>query len=154
MRKIAMKHCAWCARAWAGKWPSKVTQKEIANEIGISPSLICSSIRKFFDENHKLVDQPFGRNHLDDVRKVVEAYASIGGEFEKPIAETPMRPRASLENDARQEHAWLLRAEGLKLKEIGQRLGVTSERARAMIKKFGSKMKRAMRRTRWHYEND
>ncbi len=34
---------------------------------------------------------------------------------------------------SRYEHAWRLRREGLKLREIGPRLGVSLERARQMV---------------------
>jgi len=50
---------------------------------------------------------------------------------------------------ARYEHAWLLRAEGLKLKQIGNRLGCSNERARQMINQFGRKMSWAMRDVSW-----
>ncbi len=50
--------------------------------------------------------------------------------------------------DARREHAWLLRAEGAKLKEIGYRLGISVNRARWLVIKHGYRVGRAMRRTR------
>ncbi len=50
---------------------------------------------------------------------------------------------------ARKEHAWLLRAEGMKLKEIGARLNVTGARAREMIHQYGRRVGKAMGRTRW-----
>lgn len=49
---------------------------------------------------------------------------------------------------ARQEHAWLLRAEGLTLQEIGRRLDITREAARQQIQKFGRRVDRALRETR------
>jgi DNA-directed RNA polymerase specialized sigma24 family protein len=50
---------------------------------------------------------------------------------------------------ARHEHAWLLRAEGLTLRQIGARLGVSRNQARILIFQFSYRVKRAMRKTRW-----
>jgi hypothetical protein len=49
---------------------------------------------------------------------------------------------------ARQEHAWLLRAEGMSYAEIGRRLGVCRARPRGMIRHFGRVVMRAIRRPR------
>lgn len=46
------------------------------------------------------------------------------------------------------EHAWLLRAEGLKLHEIAVRLGVSKSTAHQKVKHQGRRMSWAMRRTR------
>jgi hypothetical protein len=56
----------------------------------------------------------------------------------KPIAYTPQ------EQAARQEHAWLLRAEGYTLRQIADRLGVSNENARLKIWQFGSRVQRAI----------
>jgi hypothetical protein len=50
---------------------------------------------------------------------------------------------------ARCEHAWLLRAEGMILRVIGARLGVSKNMARVLIHKQGRRVSRAMRQTRW-----
>ena len=51
---------------------------------------------------------------------------------------------------ARQEHAWLLRAEGMTFKKIGARLGVSSAQARVLVFRFGRlEATRAMKRMRW-----
>jgi hypothetical protein len=50
--------------------------------------------------------------------------------------------------DARREHAWLLRAEGMELKTIGLRLGVSIERVRQLIRLFGLKTNRTLKRRR------
>ncbi len=49
---------------------------------------------------------------------------------------------------ARREHAWLLRCEGFKLREISNRLGIGRERARQMINKFSREMTRSLKRTK------
>lgn len=55
---------------------------------------------------------------------------------------------------ARAEHAWLLRAEGLTLREIGERIGLSHERVRQMIRKFGRDTSRSLRITKWKIETD
>jgi hypothetical protein len=50
---------------------------------------------------------------------------------------------------ARHEHAWLLRAEGLTLRQVGARLGVSGNQARVLIFQFSYRVKRAMRKTRF-----
>ena len=47
----------------------------------------------------------------------------------------------------RYEHAWLMRAEGAKLREIGAALGVGKQRARMIVMAFGREMSVAMKRT-------
>ena len=42
-----------------------------------------------------------------------------------------------------------MRAEGLKLREIGSRLGVGKQQALQMVRKFGLRVQRASRRTRY-----
>lgn len=50
---------------------------------------------------------------------------------------------------ARRMHAWLLRAEGLTYREIGERLGLSRERVRSMIKRCGRETMRRMRPIRF-----
>lgn len=47
---------------------------------------------------------------------------------------------------ARREHAFLLRCEGVRLKEIGTRLGVSSARARQLISEFARHLSRVLYR--------
>ena len=63
----------------------------------------------------------------------------------------PVPPWNGVYGVARQEHAFLLRCEGLKLKEIGDRLGVSSSRVRELHFKFIHLInhKSKTRRTRW-----
>ena len=53
---------------------------------------------------------------------------------------------------ARAEYAWLLRAEGLTFREIGERFDISQTRAQQIVKKFARKMRWAMRRTRFRWE--
>lgn len=52
-------------------------------------------------------------------------------------------------NDAKKDHAWLLRAEGIKYREIGKRLGVSPARARAIVLERGYDASYFMRRTKF-----
>lgn len=47
--------------------------------------------------------------------------------------------------EARHCHAWMLRAEGLSMAEIGSHLGVTDKRASQLVRRFGKKMTYALR---------
>ena len=51
---------------------------------------------------------------------------------------------------ARWEHAWLLRAEGRTYREIGKALGVSIERARQMVWRFGECVTLAMKKAKKH----
>lgn len=50
---------------------------------------------------------------------------------------------------ARQEHAWLLRAEGVKLKDIGARLGIGKAAAGGLIQAFNWRIRHATKHTHW-----
>jgi len=80
-----------------------------------------------------------------------KALAEYQGEFIPPT-EFDLKYRQAYA-DARGEHAWLLRAEGLTFQQIADRLGCgTRERARQIICKFGRRVKRATRKTRWRLQ--
>jgi hypothetical protein len=49
----------------------------------------------------------------------------------------------------RHEHAWLLRAEGFTLHQIGIRLGIKKDMARVLVLRFGRRMQRATRKAHW-----
>lgn len=54
---------------------------------------------------------------------------------------------------ARQEHAFLLRCEGLKLREIAQRFGISKERARGLIVQFVRRYRKCNPRTKFRLEH-
>ena len=61
-------------------------------------------------------------------------------------------PKTKWPDVARYEHAFLLRCEGFKYREIGDHLGVCLERARDMSRAFPRKwLNRAMRKTRFRW---
>jgi DNA-directed RNA polymerase sigma subunit (sigma70/sigma32) len=53
---------------------------------------------------------------------------------------------------ASSEYAWLLRAEGLTLLEIGKRLDLSIDRIRQMLDWYSRRMQRAVRRTSFRIE--
>jgi hypothetical protein len=125
---------AWIAREYA----SGRKQVDIANEIGVSPGKICTCIAQFC--------QHYGYGEFYRDTRRVSAYTAVQyyqGNFTRPvIIGLAFDPVLSA---ARYEHAWLLRAEGHNLSAIGERLGVTKERARQMILRQGRKVTRAIR---------
>jgi len=68
-----------------------------------------------------------------------------------------MKARAGTEDRhywwARQEHAFLLRCEGLKLKEIGSHLGVGKNRAWQMSIQFAHRFRKCNPRVKLHWED-
>jgi hypothetical protein len=56
---------------------------------------------------------------------------------------------------ARRAEAWLLRAEGLTMDAVGQRMGdIGRERTRQLIWRYAREMRRALSKTRWGVETD
>lgn len=70
---------------------------------------------------------------------------ALGRWGEKP-ANTAIFPEY---HRALEEHAWMLRAEGLTYRAIGKRLGITGGRTAQIVLKFGQRCQRALRRASW-----
>jgi len=69
----------------------------------------------------------------------------------RPIRQPPDPDRPDYKDPywkARYEHAWLLRCERLTYREIGERLGLSGERAKQLIHKFSRVFNRRNRRMR------
>jgi len=134
---------AWIAREFAtGRY-----QVDIANETGFSQSVICLSIERFCRE----LGRPVKFTHYgpDRAAKAREALARYRGEFDRPVGARDPKFKL-LYAQARYEHAWLLRAEGLTLQQIADRIGCGSrETARQIIYKFSRRVQRATRKTRF-----
>jgi hypothetical protein len=136
-------------QAWLiEQWLLHRTQVEIGDELGVSNATICSAIKDFCDRwsGHNVERE---RAYGDERIRIAEIALA---NFRKQTGTKPERPAFNahdLKYDiARLEHAWLLRAEGLPLKQIAYRVGVNSnERARQMISKFGRRVQRALRFT-------
>lgn len=130
---------AWIVREYVtGRW-----QVEIARDLGISQARVCVSIERFCSSLRCHVKhRHYGPQRMAAAR---EALARYQGEFTPPSV-TPYNYNYE---HARHEHVWLLRAEGLTLQQISDRIGVTRERVRQIIYKFGRRVRRATRKTRW-----
>jgi hypothetical protein len=132
---------AWVAREYvSGRY-----QHEIATDIGVTSGAVCHRIERFcrslgYPVRHRI----YGPGRVVVARKALSEYR---GEFIPPT-ERDLKYRQAYA-DARHEYAWLLRAEGLTLQQIGDRFGVSRERAREMIAKFARRVKRATRKTHW-----
>lgn len=142
---------AWCTYEWVkGR-----SQTQIANGLGLSAGPVCSAIAEFCRKAGLPVQSErdteygyyshgyYGDDRREIAKKALDRYS---GPFIQPehfdFRIDALREQASL------EHAWLLRAEGLTYRAIGNRLGVSQERARQKIWKFGRIMQAAIRRPR------
>ena len=57
-------------------------------------------------------------------------------------------------SEAREDHAVLLRLEGISLSEIGRRLGMSVEGARYLVNRGAERWRRSMVRARWRVQNE
>jgi hypothetical protein len=151
-------------RAWiVENWILLESQTEVAKLLGLNSSTpVCIAIREFCK---KYAD-------IDPLR-----YA-IYGERRRLLAECALYVFKrkggipSMEDDtklefyeqgilktfevrdywkARTEHAFLLRMEGMRFREIGQRLGSSSAGANRLFHQYADRMRRAIRKTRWYW---
>ena len=128
---------AWIAREYA----SGRRQIDIADEIGASSSMIYISIMRFCQLYNYDVQPPYWKKRRVCVYAAVQNYQ---GKFTRPVGVSRLIYDPVL-SAARYEHAWLLRAEGCSLREISERLDISKERARQMIRSQGRKVTRAIR---------
>jgi predicted transcriptional regulator len=150
---------AWCMTEFLGGR----SQTKIAQELHLTSAAVSTALMRFY-ETYGSSGPDF--THIYDYNQRRDCYFSqaliryinAGGTISQP----PIRQRRPIwMNDAgypwqtyaqaRCEHAWLLRAEGLTLHQIGDHLGVTRERARQLISSYGRRVSRAMRRTRFEW---
>lgn len=131
---------AWIAREYARGH----LQVEIARELDLSQAYVCINIERFCAScGYDVKYRHYGPHRAAVTRQALVHYR---GEFVRP-ANARNIPFERLYVQARWEHAWLLRAEGLTLQQIGKRLGVGREGARQIIDKFGRRVQRAIRKT-------
>lgn len=125
-------------------------QSDIGSEIGYLAPSICLHIKKFCDR-WSGVDVSRQMFYGDDRRRFARV-ALVNYSKQRTRIKRPAQYVSSYQDRERaaaiDEHAWLLRAEGLVYADIGDRLGVSRERAKQRVHKFGKRMAKAMRRTR------
>jgi hypothetical protein len=143
-------------QAWmAMMWRAGMTQKNIARVIGHdhSGSLVCQEI-KAFCETWTGTDVQEAMQYNNDRKKVVGRALNNYVKLYETIPSPDYRPGPHPHwlAAAIDEHAWLLRAEGVTFQEIGERLGVTRERARQRVTKFGRRIRRATRKCKFKLE--
>jgi hypothetical protein len=132
------------------------TQRQIADELGLTPACINVQVRRFCEVwARQSVELVYDSARKVVLRRALDRYLIGGGVPIKPDTATKralLRPIPYFDetySKARYEHAWLLRAEGESLQVIGDRVGVSRERAGQMILKYGRTMTWAMLRTRF-----
>ncbi len=152
------------------------TQRAIGEQLNVTAPCICSALMKFYadfgywsNEFSHILDYNKRRNQY--FRQALDNYIFADHEITEPALIPVSRPTApkpdrisndypvwysiepNLQANARQEHAWLLRAEGLTYRQVGERLGgISVERARQIVCTQGRRMSRALQRTRFKFE--
>jgi len=143
MTPFTQSEAAWIAREYA----RGQLQVEIATELDLSQAYVCISIERFCSSlGYPVKYKHYGPHRADMARQALARYQ---GEFTRPT-NARNRQFELLYVQARREHAWLLRAEGLTLQQIGDRLGgLGREGVRQIIHKFSRRVQRATRKTRF-----
>lgn len=149
---------AWCMREFLdGK-----TQAQIAREIGYVQ--ISNVLMKFYAQfgwwsNEFSWELDYNKRRYHYFQQALDNYIFAGFEIVQPKLVKPPKPAPEPDyhsdelpvwsdrgtnypwktfSHARQEHAWLLRAEGLTYRQVGERLGELSvERARQIVFRQG-----------------
>lgn len=146
---------AWLAREWLA---SNERMKDFAYTAEINPKMVSSGIGEFIMRMNIIykvdVQWAWGDDKRELLKKLLTIYERKGGKFKAPrrLCNYKLPRFSEAEMNARLEHAWLLRAEGFLLKEIGYRLGVGTERARTMIGQFSRRVRKAKRLARFTVE--
>ena len=137
---------AWVVKEFA----SGRMQTEIGNQLGYTSSTICVQVKKFCDR-WSGVDVSRQMFYGDERRRYARI-ALVNYSKQRTRIKRPAQYVSSYQDRERaaaiDEHAWLLRAEGLVYADIGDRLGVSRARAKQRVHKFGKRMAKAMRRTK------
>jgi hypothetical protein len=135
------------------------SQAQIAQDLNMHASEICTALMRFYefygsqgpDFTHI---QNYNQRRDCYFSQALIRYLKIEGEVSQPAIRRQTHYRVGDEDgysQARYEHAWLLRAEGLTLHQVGAHLGITKQRARQLISSYGRRVGRAMRRTRFEW---
>ena len=123
-------------------------QRDIGEEIGYTSSTVCQYVRAFCERWSVNV---YGRMIYGNERRHYAGVAvfNYSKQYTR-ISKPPLNTSAYIDRfyaNALDEHAWLLRAEGLSFREIGRRFEISGTRAQQRVYKFSARMNRAMRRT-------
>lgn len=144
-------------QAWmAMMWRAGMSQKDIGRVLGDrSCSFVCIEIKNFCEtwtgrdvQEEMLYSDSRKRIVGSAIKNYLKLYTNIPPANHPPSSHYSHWMAAALD-----EHAWLLRAEGQTLKDIGDRLGVSPTRAKQRIVNFGRRTQRAMRKCRIKREN-
>jgi hypothetical protein len=166
-------HAAWCMREFLnGK-----TQTQIAREIGrvqISSVLMTFYAQFGWWSDEFRYEWNYNKRRNLYFRQALDNYLFAGFEILEPALVKKTAPAVEPDHSneeypvwadrgenypwktfsrARSEHAWLLRAEGLTYRQVGERLGGLSvARAQQIVGTQGRRMSRALRRTIFKFE--
>ena len=129
-------------RAWVvAQWLAGMNQAAIARMIKVTPGCVSQQISKFcwrwaeYD-----VGGIYDETRREAARMALDQFRRAGLDAYQPL------PPGIDGDSPYQEHAWLLRAEGLTFREIAERLGVSGERARQLVMAYGKRVSRAINR--------
>jgi len=159
----------WLANRWddasradlARRWIAGEMQRDIGESLNTTAATVCHQIANFCNTWARV--EVRGRLYQDNRRAV--ALVALRNYFLSCGEPPPMQPvwrrydRANINDEdyyeARREHMWLLRAEGATYKSIGRRCDdITGTRVKQIIDQFGRRTRRAMRRTRFRWEEN
>lgn len=136
---------AWMALMWC----AGMGQQKIAHLAGASGAIVSQQIKNFCRDwagVDVMARRIYGNYRKPIAARALKNYVEKLGSVYLPTHSPVSYPNYA---DARREHAWLLRAEGMVYRKIGAQLGVSGDRARGMIIQFSWRMQRASRRCRF-----
>lgn len=127
---------------------------DIAVDLHTSSANISNAIRQFIQDQLR-VDPArlgiYGPERAYYAALALEKYYEVRGDPCLPPPPSDPVAEWQIWHEARGEHAWLLRAEGLSLAQIGARLDISKERARQILAKFARRVRQATRRTHFYF---
>ena len=135
-------------KAWmVAEFVKRRLLREIGADVGLQGSAVCTRIREFIEDWHGPTNLVYGDERRRAALEALQSYFfETNGSLEKP--RPPLAPVDRTWEHARWEHAFLLRCEGARMKDIGTVLGISTSRASQMVLRFARKLGWAMRRTR------
>jgi hypothetical protein len=134
----------------ARRWIAGEGQRAIGESLNTTASSICQQVARFCDDwsGTNVRDGYYDADRRKIALVALRNYFFAHGEIPAvPIWQRYDRSNVTDEDyrDARAEHMWLLRAEGLTYRAIGLRLGITGGRVRQVIERFGRRVRRGVK---------